>query len=803
MKKFFTLSLLMLLTTWGWAQHRVCYTDQVHERLLKEHPEMAQRMAEIERQTQRYVASFNQAEAATTVITIPVVVHVIYSNSNENISDAQIQSQIDVLNEDFRRLNADKVNTPAEFAPYAADVEIQFVLASTDPNGNPTNGITRKASSRTQWGTNDDMKYSSKGGVDAWPTDKYLNIWVCNIGGGILGYAQFPGGPAATDGVVISPQYFGRTGYVQAPFNKGRTTTHEVGHWLNLRHIWGDGNCSVDDFVSDTPTAGGPNYGCPSYPSKSCQNNGGWTSDQFMNYMDYVDDACMNMFSAGQKARMRALFAPGGARESFANGGGSTPPPASYCASKGNDASYEWIQTVKVGSFSYNSGQNGGYADFTTQTVNVAQGGSYAVTLTPGFSGSTYNEYWRIWIDFNDDKDFDDAGELVFSAGPSTSAVSGTLNIPSSAATGAKRMRVSMKYNAAPTACETFSYGEVEDYTINISTGGTTTCNTPAGLSASNVTASSFTLNWGAVSGAVSYDVRVRAQGTTSWTNFNGQSSTSLNVTGAAASTTYEWQVRTNCSGGSSAWSATQTVTTSAGTVTYCSSAGQNTSDEWIQRVRLGSIDNNSGNNGGYADFTSLSTNLAKGSSYTIYITPAWSGTKYREAYRVWIDFNQDGDFDDAGELVYSRARTTSTSISGSFTVPSSALTGATRMRVSMKYNAYPSPCETFTYGEVEDYTVNIVAAREAVAAHTVSGMEVNIYPNPAMHFATLSIAGGISGEAYTVRLMDMQGKVIEERTVTTAETTFDLSKTKAGIYLLQVIDNQGNQTIKRLSVQN
>ncbi len=236
------------------------------------------------------------------VITIPVYVHVLYSNSQENISDAQINSQIAVLNADFRKTNSGVNLTPSEFAGLAADSEIQYTLA----------GVTRTASSRTSWGTNDDMKRASAGGVNPITPSTHLNIWVCNIGGGILGYAQFPGGSSSTDGVVVGPNYFGTTGYVSAPFDKGRTLTHEVGHYLNLRHIWGDGRCRQDDFVADTPSSDAPNYGCPSYPTVNCQSN-----DMTMNYMDYVNDACMYMFSEGQKSRMRSIFASGGARASM------------------------------------------------------------------------------------------------------------------------------------------------------------------------------------------------------------------------------------------------------------------------------------------------------------------------------------------------------------------------------------------------------------------------------------------------------------------------------------------------------
>ena len=234
------------------------------------------------------------------VVTIPVYVHVVYSNNNENISDAQINSQMAVLNDDFRRSNNDANQTPSLFAPVAADTEIQFSLA----------GVFRHANSRTSWGTNDLVKST----YPPVTPSTHMNIWVCNIGGGILGYAQFPGGNAATDGIVVGPQFFGTTGYVAAPFNGGRTTTHEVGHYLNLRHIWGDGRCNRDDFVSDTPTSDRPNYGCPSFPTTHCRS-----TDMTMNYMDYTDDACMNMFTAGQKSRMRGVLVPGGARENLVN----------------------------------------------------------------------------------------------------------------------------------------------------------------------------------------------------------------------------------------------------------------------------------------------------------------------------------------------------------------------------------------------------------------------------------------------------------------------------------------------------
>lgn len=322
-----------------YAQERNCAAMPVLDRLLEQDPAMRQRMEQIERFTQQYIERGVELRAET-VVTIPVVVHVVYNTSAQNISAAQVQSQIQVLNEDFRRLNADRTNTPADFQPVAADIGVEFCLASVDPAGNPTSGITRTSTTKTSFGTNDAVKFDAQGGKNAWPADQYLNIWVCVIGGGILGYAQFPGGAAATDGVVIDYRYFGTTGTASAPFDLGRTATHEVGHWLNLRHIWGDGPCQFDDFVDDTPAAGGPNYtGAPcTYPGpNSCtgkgKDKGNDLPDMFQNYMDYSDDGCMNLFTFGQRDRMQALFAPGGDRAGLLHsiGCGGTPPATEIC----------------------------------------------------------------------------------------------------------------------------------------------------------------------------------------------------------------------------------------------------------------------------------------------------------------------------------------------------------------------------------------------------------------------------------------------------------------------------------------
>jgi hypothetical protein len=241
------------------AMLRTCGTMQVHERLLRTVP--GYREARNASETHAWRSALLPGVIARTGYTkIPVVVHVVYETNDQNISDEQVKSQIDVLNADYRQKNADSGLVPSVFQLVMADARIEFSLATTDPGGNPTNGITRTQTTTNSFSDDDAVKSAATGGADAWPDDSYLNIWVCNLGGGLLGYAQFPGGPAATDGVVILHSAFGTVGTATAPFHLGRTATHEIGHWLNLRHIFGDdgGGCWGDDFVSDTPNQGGP-----------------------------------------------------------------------------------------------------------------------------------------------------------------------------------------------------------------------------------------------------------------------------------------------------------------------------------------------------------------------------------------------------------------------------------------------------------------------------------------------------------------------------------------------------------------
>lgn len=284
------------------SAHRGCASQEVLERQLRENPALASRMAEIERFTENAMAT---GKIVNGKIQIPVVFNVLYRTTAENISLAQLQSQIDALNKDFNALNAD-YSTSNPFNAVKANVGVSFVLDQ----------VIRKSTTKTSWGTNDAMKKTSTGGLAPTSPTTKLNYWVCTIGGGILGYAQFPGGSSATDGVAIDSKYTGVTSSSSTayPYNLGRTATHEIGHWMNLRHIWGDATCG-SDLVSDTPTHDSANFGVPAAGHRSTCS--GAPLEMYMNYMDYTDDRGMYMFSLGQKSRMDAIFAVGGSRASF------------------------------------------------------------------------------------------------------------------------------------------------------------------------------------------------------------------------------------------------------------------------------------------------------------------------------------------------------------------------------------------------------------------------------------------------------------------------------------------------------
>jgi hypothetical protein len=307
------------------AAQRACGSSEYLQREIGNNPNLPIQIDNVEKFIKsRLVNSQRDGIAARelqSVITIPVVVHILYHYRAEDVSDQQVASQLDMMNKCFRRLNADTANTPAVFRSRAADCGIEFRLAISDPQRRSTTGIIRKYTPITTWTNDDKVKYSAQMGDDAWDPQSYFNIWVCNLRN-LAGYSSVPGGSPEKDGIVIDFADFGPTS--AAGYELGRTAVHETGHWLGLKHIWGDAYCG-DDFVDDTPPQSTFTQGCPTGARTSC-SNASLGGDMYMNYMDYTNDECINLFTEGQKTRMRALFDAGGTRFGILSSNGLNPP---------------------------------------------------------------------------------------------------------------------------------------------------------------------------------------------------------------------------------------------------------------------------------------------------------------------------------------------------------------------------------------------------------------------------------------------------------------------------------------------
>ena len=330
--RIFLLLFSFMATINAFAQvQRVCHAHDHYTEMMTADPDYARRSQEIELYTQQYLRSLTPDQMKTGEVIIPVVFHIVYNTAAQNISDQRILEQLETLNLDYTARNADTSTIPDPFKPLKGAFNVKFVIANRDPQGNPAVGIVRRQTTRTSFGssstpspTAQPVKFTNQGGSDAWDTRYYLNIWVCNLSGGVLGYATFPASAGTPyDGIVLASRYTGTTG-AGAPFNLGRTGTHEVGHYFNLRHIWGDDfNCSGSDQVADTPNQRVSTSGCPSYPlTDNCSN--ATPGIMFMNYMDYTNDACMYMFTQGQVNRMQAAL--DGPRATLLNSPGYVEP---------------------------------------------------------------------------------------------------------------------------------------------------------------------------------------------------------------------------------------------------------------------------------------------------------------------------------------------------------------------------------------------------------------------------------------------------------------------------------------------
>jgi len=589
--------------------------------------QLSDRMNQIEQFTQQWVAAHPKGDGSRALYNIPVVVHVVYNTASENVSDAQVQSQIAVLNKDFSKTNTDASSIPSVWQSIAATTDIQFCLATVDPNGNATNGITRTSTATTSFSTNDNMKHTSTGGRDAWPAGSYLNLWVCDLGSGLLGYAQFPGGPASTDGVVCDYQAFGTTGTAAIPFHLGRSGTHEVGHWLNLYHIWGDdgSSCSGTDNVSDTPNQADENYGCPAFPSVSCSNSP--NGDMWMNYMDYSDDNCMFMFTNGQKARMQALLATGGSRNSLLSSGGcGTPPPPPACA-------------------------------------------------------------------------------------------------------------------------------------------------TPSGLNATAVSTTTATLNWSAVSGATSYNVRIKATSAATWTN-GTSSTTNLNVSSLTAGTQYEFQAQAVCSAETGSFSASALFTTIAA---GCSDAYESNGSQSAAKT----IPVN----------TSIQALISSSADVDWF---KFSNTSTQRRIKVTMT-NLPADYDVA--LYKSNGTRVKISQNGGTTSETMIYNTNTVATYYIKVYGYNG---AFSASQCYSLTAQISsssfreAGEEDVLLESEESSIQQLYPNPAGEFIMMDFFSSAES-SLTCNIVDMTGRILASQKELTIEgmNTFKVNteSLSSGIYVLRVSD--------------
>jgi len=464
--------------------------------------------------------------------------------------------------------------------------------------------------------------------------------------------------------------------------------THEMGHLFGSYHTH---NCSawVGGAIDNCYTTEG---GCPSGPAPV----GGGTIMSYCHLTVYGINF-NNGFGPLPGNAIRNTISAAGCVTSC--GGAPT-----YCASSGVSTFDEWLQTVVMNGTTKNSGNNSGYADFTATTINLTPGGTASFTLTPGYTGTIYPEYFSIWIDYNNDLDFNDAGENEYNSAAVTAAISGSFTV-NAGVTGTTRMRISMKYNASPTTCETFDYGEVEDYTVSFEP-----------------------------------------------------------------------------------------------VITYCSSAGTSSATRYIDYAKINTINRTSGSDGGYYNGTGITTNVIKGTSYTLTYSAGFSGTIYQMYWKGWIDFNRDGDFADAGEQIFQKNVTSSGSFNKNVLIPATASTGTTRLRLSAKHGTYPTSCETFANGEVEDYTLNILPA---LPSGEISPFSLEVYPNPGTGIYNIEyLNAGSTGITLTV--IDITGKIVSYENIGSENgmIVLDITHAANGLYFVKVTQADCSTTVKQIIKQ-
>ncbi len=463
----------------------------------------------------------------------------------------------------------------------------------------------------------------------------------------------------------------------------------------------------------------------------------------------------------------------------------------SYCSSNGT-ASAEWIAGVKVDSKSHNSGA-GDYEDFTSTIFTMETGKTYPVALTPGFVSRSGFEYWSVWIDLNNDFDFDDAGEMVFSSNKSRNAVSGYITIPGGMSATTTRMRVSMA-SQAPEACGYIGDGEVEDYTVKI----TEPVPQPP--------VADFTSNYSSVQvgGSVSFtDLSLNEPDQYQWTFEGGTPSTSTqqnpvvvyNVIG-----NHQVTLTVSKSGFTSSTKTGTISVTETTPVYYCTPTQINSSSNYIQKIVVGSFINNNTGADGYSLQTSV-VSMTAGSTYSVALVP--NNSSARNFWRIWIDFNGDKDFDDSDETL-AVLNNKKGSVATTITIPN-YVSGSTRMRISMKNGSSPATCDDAFDGEVEDYLVSFGPAlpqsmmASAGAPDYTTNYNLVIYPNPINETLNIRVNDFETGDYYSI--FNVNGEKVKGNSITGDITKLDMSDVPAGLYLITVFNNNQtfhNKIIKR-----
>lgn len=490
---------------------------------------------------------------------------------------------------------------------------------------------------------------------------------------------------------------------------------------------------------------------------------------------------------------------------------------ATYCNSKGKKSNDEFISNIQLKSINNKTeSENDGYGDYTDKHAsNLVKGEKATITITPSWPGTTYSEGYAVWIDYNQNGNFEN-DEKVFEKAPSKlKSIVGTFTVPSNAQKGTTRMRVSMKYREIPRPCETFNFGEVEDYTIIIKKDTTPPVITLIGNDIINLSTGD----------------KYTELGATAFDTIDGELTTSIKIknnVNTSIEGTYLVTYNVNDSSGNSAKEIHRTVIVKSNEFDYCKSYSQSNEDEYIGKIVITDIESkfdlltNSSIEGntstGYSNFTSSIKSVAvkKSRNYTLTISPKWTGASFKEGYTAWIDFNQNGIFEVA-ETILRKTPSRSSSIIGRFVIPENAKDGTTRMRISMKYNGIPWACETFKYGEVEDYLVNIVKHSVNDSVNFGSSLtladEFNIFPNPVKDklqvkttksIVSYSVSNAL-GQVIKVSNLEDSFSTKERKKKSNSENTkssdllIDLSNLTHGVYFIKFIDNENKVISKRI----